>query len=694
MLQAGPDSVVGDFGGTRFTYAGVTSTFHETDHRYWVRTDGPEGALHDYPVAYTFGIHPLQQYLIEFPKGRMQALSICWDSRPRAEGGQRWFHLHPGEKVDFRDVLHWTGVSQNWNFMCAECHSTNLRKNYRVDGDRYETGWSEVNVSCEACHGPGSNHADWASAVKAGRPDTDPAKGLEIRLGDVEGGGWILDPGAPTAHRAALRDTRPQLDTCGRCHARRAQIAEDTHLGRPIGDAFRVALLEEGLYHADGQIQDEVYEYGSFLQSRMYRKGVTCTDCHGPHAVLRFDDLNAVCARCHRPEVFDTTQHHFHKQGGRGAICVECHMATRNYMVVDARRDHSFRIPRPDLSVALGTPNTCNDCHRDRPPQWAADAIARWRGGAPKRPFHWGEAIHAGRTWQVGAGDLLARVAGDPEMPAIARATAVTLVTRFPGPGTVSVLEQAARHADPLLRRAAADAAQDLDEADRVRISGSLLADPERAVRLEAVGALIGVTPSAVKAERRAALDAAIAEYRETQAFNADRAESWVNLGTLEAWQGIAAQAEKDDRVALALEPMFVPGAINLADLCREQGREAEAEKVLREALARVPGSAEAHHSLGLALARQHHIADAITELARAASLAPANPRFVYVYGVALHDGGDPKRAAKILAAAARRFPAYTPITQALLAFGPATAAPAPGSAASGARAPGAGAPD
>ena len=390
MQPAAAGAVLGDFDDTTFTYGAVTSTLFRRDGSYFVRTDGPDGALHEYRVAYTCGVFPLQQYLVEFPRGRYQVLGIAWDTRPAGEGGQRWFHLYPDERVDHRDVLHWTGPHQNWNFMCAECHSTNLRKNYRAAEDRFETAWSEIDVSCEACHGPASRHVEWARKAAKGRRTGDPTLGLVVTLKDASGGAWAFEPKTPVARRTRPLASRVEVETCGRCHARRAQLWPEYRHGQPLEDTHRVALIEEGPYHADGQILDEVYEYGSFVQTRMYREGVTCSDCHEPHSLrLRFEG-STLCARCHLSSKYDAREHHFHKPGSEGARCVSCHMPERMYMVVDGRRDHSFRVPRPDLSAALGTPNACNDCHKDRsgprPRSFAGTGRGSRAGASSPRP--------------------------------------------------------------------------------------------------------------------------------------------------------------------------------------------------------------------------------------------------------------------------------------------------------------------
>jgi hypothetical protein len=199
MQEATPETVLGDFDEATFTSYGVTSTFSRRGEEFWVRTEGPEGELRDYQIAYAFGVEPLQQYLIEFPEGRLQSLSLCWDSRSAAEGGQRWFHLYPDEEITHEDALHWTGINQNWNYMCAECHSTDLRKNYDADADAYATEWEEIDVSCEACHGPGSRHTAWAEAVERGeKAPADPATGLVMRLGDRDDPAWSFDEGSST----------------------------------------------------------------------------------------------------------------------------------------------------------------------------------------------------------------------------------------------------------------------------------------------------------------------------------------------------------------------------------------------------------------------------------------------------------------------------------------------------------------
>jgi hypothetical protein len=186
MQHVSDNSVRGDFNDASFDYYGVHSRFFRKDGKYLVETDGADGSLATFEVKYTFGVDPLQQYLVEFPDGRLQALSLAWDTRPREQGGQRWFHLYPNEQIKHDDVLHWTKLNQNWNFMCAGCHSTGVHKNYDATNDRFATTWTEISVGCEACHGQGSVHVTWARDQKSwwpfARGQQDRAKGLLVRF--------------------------------------------------------------------------------------------------------------------------------------------------------------------------------------------------------------------------------------------------------------------------------------------------------------------------------------------------------------------------------------------------------------------------------------------------------------------------------------------------------------------------------
>jgi Tfp pilus assembly protein PilF len=641
MQVADNKTVLGNFANATFNYAGITSTFSRREGKFIVRTDGSDGKLADFEVKYTFGITPLQQYLIEVSGGRVQALSIAWDARPKERGGQRWFHLYPNERITHDDELHWTRPAQNWNFMCADCHSTGVRKNYDAVADRFQTSWAEINVSCEACHGPGSRHLAWANAKRGSKPTAEgDAKGLTARLDERRGITWTLNATNGNAVRSKPRATEREIEVCAQCHSRRSQMAEGYEPGKPFLDYYRPALLTHPLYQLDGQQRGEVYNWGSFLQSKMHASGVTCSDCHNPHSGKLRAEGNTVCATCHQPEKYDTAAHHHHKPGQAGAACAACHMPTATYMVVDPRHDHSLRVPRPDLSVQLGTPNACNSCHANRDAPWAAAQVRAWRGRDAQAHQQFATAFHAAEKGAVDTVAQLLKVARDVRQPAIARATALAGLN---APASRVALEAAAeglRDTNPVVRLGALQSLAQAPANARAPLAAPLLSDPVRTVRIEAVSVLAPIAREQLSPEQRAAFERAGAEYVETQRYNADRAEARVNLGTFYANRGDAARAEEELKVAIRLEPLFTPAYVNLADLYRALGRDGDSERILREGLKISPASAVLHHALGLTLVRMKRSDEALAELERAAKREPRNARFQYVYAVALHSAG------------------------------------------------------
>jgi len=653
MQPATDSTVLGDFSGVSVAHGQVVSHFFRRGSKFVVRTDGPDDALHDYEIKYTFGVSPLQQYLIDFPGGRLQALDIAWDSRPREQGGQRWFHLYPDKKMAARDPLHWTGLNHNWNFMCADCHSTNLRKNYDPRTRTFNTSYAEINVACEACHGLGSMHVAWA---KHQRDRKQKNKGLLIALDERRDVAWTIDSANGNARRSSPRSSEREIQMCARCHSRRELLHEDYVHGQPVEDDYRVALLDENLYFPDGQIEDEVYEYGSFIQSRMFHDGVTCSDCHEPHGLKLRAEGNHLCLQCHSQK-YDSPAHHFHRAGSRGAQCVECHMPSRTYMVVDVRRDHSIRIPRPDLSIKLGTPNACNNCHTGKSAKWAAASVEKWYGQHPEGFQRFGEALHAGSIDAPGARQSLEQLIADRGQPAIARATALALMADHFESVADAPEREGAADLSPLVRRAASRALSRVVPHASADLLSSLLNDPVRSVRIEAAEAVAGTPADSLVTGADDALGRAIAEYVAAQELNADRPEAHLNLALLFVRQKQYGRAKSELDNALSLDPAFAPAAVNLADLDRELGLESEGERTLIDAIRRSPGDASLEHALGLLLVRERREPEALAHLAAAAQLDPANARFAYVYAVALNGAGQTDKAIDVLEDDVQRHP-------------------------------------
>ncbi len=624
MEVASEASVRGDFNNAVFEHLGIVSRFYRKDNKFFVHTQGPEGVMGDFEVTHTFGWNPLQQYLIPFPGGRMQCLPIAWDVKAR-----RWYHLYPDQPIAPKDWLYWTHAALNWNGMCAECHSTNLKKNYSVRTDTYQTTWTDINVGCEACHGPGSRHVKWAELADMARP---PVENFDLAV------------------RTSRLKSRELVELCAPCHSRRAILGDYTHIEPDLLDTMVPSLLTSDLYFPDGQILEEVYAYASFTQSKMYQRGVRCSDCHNVHSIKLLKEGNSLCLQCHRASDYDTRQHHFHKNKGEkgdpirsadgkvlfevgtGAECAQCHMPGRYYMGVHYRLDHSIRIPRPDLGVKLGVPDACTRCHLDKTKHWADEAITKWYG--PGRRPHYGEVIQAGRNRQPGAAEGLIRLAGDPLYPVIARATALELLDAYPGEDSAAALERAMMDGEALIRRTAVSHLQAADPQRHVRLIAPLLYDPVKAVRIEAASRLAGQPSRLLAEDQRRVFEQTLKEYMAAMEYSGDFAFGRYNLGNLYVALGEPQQAIDNFRAAIRIDDLFYPAKVNLAMLFNRLDRNGEAETLLREVVKSYPELYDVQYSLGLLLAEEKKYKDAEVHLALAARGLPDGPRVHYNLGL------------------------------------------------------------
>ena len=635
MAAATDQTVLGDFRDAVFEGDGIRARFYKKGRTFCVEMEGPDGRPAEFEIRYTFGFYPLQQYLVPFPGGRFQCRSVAWDSRDK-----KWFFLYPGQRIPPGDWLHWTRQAANWNSMCAECHSTGVRKRYDPASETYSTTWTDINVGCETCHGPGSRHVEWAAQPAMARP---PADNFELAV------------------RTRGLTNRELVDLCAFCHSRRASLGDFDPAARLL-DNEMPELLREGMYYPDGQILEEVYEYGSFTQSKMYHNDVRCSDCHDVHSIRRRKPGNDLCLQCHRGDTYDTPAHHFHKkevdgQPSPGALCERCHMPGRFYMVNDWRLDHSLRVPRPDFSRQLGTPNACNaaGCHADKGVDWAVANFTKWYGLTQKP--HYGTVLAAGRAHQPGAGPLLAALARDRLRPTIVRATALDLLRSYPAADGEAVLREALGDDEPLIRAVAADSLEGLPPDQALKTLFPLLNDPLRAVRLEAARPLAAVPADAWPPAKKAAFDKSLDELRRVDEYQADFPQGRYNLANLYLDLGQAGPAEAQYLKAIEFDPKFFPARMNLALLYNATGRNDRAEAQYRAGHADYPDNGEAAYSLGLLLAEAGRPAEAEPFLRRAAERLPATPRASYNYGLLLQSLGRPREAEAALLAALRLEP-------------------------------------
>jgi len=665
MQEVNAETVLGDFSDVTFSKGGIKSRFFKKNSRFIVNTEGPGGKLHDYEISYVFGVYPLQQYMVKFPQGKIQVLDIAWDSRTKEQGGQRWFSLHPDEDIKAGDVLHWTGPNLNWNYMCADCHSTHLKKNYSAQDKSYATKWDEMNVSCESCHGPASEHIDWSQ--KAADKRNKHANGLTAHLVTTSNRHWAINTKTGKPELSDKAGTgQAEMEVCVKCHSRRAQLDEDFIPGDKFRDHYLPSLIREPLYYPDGQIKDEVYVYASFLQSRMYQAGVTCSDCHNPHTLARKAEGDKVCLQCHLATNYVSAKHHFHKDESTGASCIACHMPATVYMGVDERNDHSFRIPRPDLAGKLATPDACTNCHQNKNNPWAAEAMKKWYGKTAKGYQQFGAAIHALEQQDKEALQLTYEVLMS-DTSDIAKASVVGHLGEYPSRQTLMTAMQMLRSKDADIRRQAIQALQAFPLQHTIAEIYAALNDPVKIVRIAAAQVLAAIPRGSLEKEQQALIDKVTEEYRQSLLFVAERPEAQLSLAQLYGQLGQFEKAEVAFKEALILQSQYIPAYVNYANFLQQQKKEQAAFSILQQGL-QVNKDAALYHALGLWYVRNNDKEKGIKALQTAAELEPDTVTYQYVYAVAVGET-QPEQAIKILEAALQKYTGNIELLTALSSY-------------------------
>lgn len=573
-----PSKVIADFDGTRFEHKGVVTEFRRDDQDYFAKTTETDGSITDRKVHSVVGVEPLQQYLYETEKGRLQSSDVVWDTQK-----EEWFHLYPDQDLPPDDGLHWTGPYKNWNARCAECHATNYKRNYGPRSKSYASTQLETGVGCEACHGPGSSHIEWT----AGKVPADN-----------------LDPYGFTMSFSGA-NTKAGIQQCAGCHSRReAQLDGNPIPGTPYADSYVLALLRPGSYHADGQILDEVYVYGSFLQSKMYSKGVGCTNCHEPHSAGLKAEGNAVCTQCHseagNPDFaslplndYDTPEHHRHSEGSEGAQCKSCHMIERTYMGVDGRRDHSFRVPRPDLGAETGGPDACTDCHQGKGQDWAADKIASWFPDPKNRQPHYGQTFARARLNPGLEASNLRDIALDESQAGIVRATALLMLDPSVSEPLAEIVAPLLADPDPLVRAGAASLQRGASLQTRVQRLLPVLQDPMRSVRIAAAKQFLGADTMTLTRSQQAGIGEGMRDWQQALRTRLDFPETHLVFGGMALTMRNAQAAEQAFSEVVDMDPQRAeawPMLVRLAHINR--GPEA-ARDVLERGLGVVPDHPE-----------------------------------------------------------------------------------------------------
>lgn len=603
MQVADSLSVLAGFDGEKFTSQGVSSHFFKKDTSYYVNTEGPDGKYHDYKIVYTFGIIPLQQYIVKFPDGHFQCLRTAWDSVKN-----KWFDLYPDFKVVHSEWLHWSRGGLNWNNMCSDCHSTNVRKNYDQETHGYNTKYAIINVSCEACHGPGKQHVE---DVKRLGEDYTSTGTLQMTL-----------------------NTAPKelVDACARCHMRREQFSKAFNFEGTMLDHYFPQLIESPIYYPDGQILDEDYVYGSFIQSKMYKNNIACNNCHNSHSLkLRFED-NALCAQCHVPENYDTPKHHFHKMDTEGALCINCHMPGRYYMGNDFRRDHSFRVPRPDLSLRYGTPNACSGCHEGKGDEWAWREFKNLYGEVDS--LHFSEKLAPGITGQPHADIGLLELISDTTQVEMARASAVKALSNYSVKNFINQYLSWLNDNSPLVRGASVDVLSETNNTDYVNSFLPLLNDSKRSVRIKAFYGLASLNEDQVPEQYKNDYQRVKKEFFTQLNINSDFVGGRIKRANYYLKQGDIQKGIEGYENALALDNINNQVRFNLANLYYNNGDFKKAEEAFDTIIQQEPEFGPTYYSLALLLVEIGKDEEAIEQLKKANTIMPDNIRVYYNLGL------------------------------------------------------------
>jgi len=404
--------------------------------------------------------------------------------------------------------------------MCADCHSTNLKKNYDAETKKYHTSYDIINVSCEACHGPASKHMEWTKQQELNVTN----KGFPVSFSS---------PKKVWREKSATLKSfiqEKELNVCAKCHSRQSQVDDDYVPGDAFHDHYLPVKLQESLYFPDGKINDEVYVYNSFLQSKMYAEGVTCTDCHDAHSLERKGVGDKVCFSCHQSDTYTATSHHKHQEGSTGSSCIACHMPARTYMGVDSRNDHSFRVPRPDVSVeSKEVPNACNLCHTDKEASWSVDAMKEWYGKVPTGHQNFSHALKSLRSNAPDAPKSLYAVLTS-DAPTLAKATVTEYLGNYPSKQTYVTTLQMLRNADPMVRRSALFALESFPLKMRVKKTFEMLEDSVKVVRIEAARQLMSIPMGDLDETRKKLYEKVLLEYKNTLIFTAERPETQLSI--------------------------------------------------------------------------------------------------------------------------------------------------------------------
>ncbi len=581
--QAGLDAEA--FAGQRIKAHGMELEMRQDAQGRFQMRDVASGKV--YTVGGVIGREPLVQYLLRWKDGGLQTPSAAWDVER-----QEWFDVFRDDALQQErggasrkpgEWGHWTGRGMNWESQCAWGPMSGFQKNYDVATDTFKASWQEPGITCIQCH----------------KVSDTP---------DAEDGCLVA--------RADRKLTPEQHDdNCASCHARREELTGKFTVGDKFDDHFRLELPKvPGVFYPNGLQWEEDYSETSFRLHRMGRTGVTCYDCHDPHSgkVTQPTENDELCLQCHGTNkvvngVLAPQVGHNKLCGGQAMPCIECHMPKMTYMGRDPRRDHGLHWPDPRMSLELGVPNACLNCHKDKDHQWCMEYLEKRykieRMGKYRQRFRAaGHALQGKGSVQ----ELLA--AYKVEEIAAWRATLLGLLAQFPlTPEVQAVALGATQDPDALVRAAAVE----LLGGDAAR---KALADKTRSVRHAAGWQLFPNLPAG---------HPVLQEMQETATHQADQPTGAMQLAMLASARGDAATADAQYRRAVERDPASAVARMDYAVFLAQQNRPVDALKQMLACAREHPQNAEVQYRLGLSLIELRQYRPALRAMQKALQLDP-----------------------------------------------------------------------
>lgn len=648
LQHANQETVLGNFNQFLYQNNNSWTLFGRDEQGYFIKTGQNEAEGQRYAVAFVLGFYPLQQILIDIGKGRLQAYTLAWDARPLKEGGQRWYPLYDDSHQQ-NSPFYWKGQFNNWNTRCAQCHSSALNRNYNLDTDSYHTQWTQPNVSCQACHGHVHQTETQSHLTQIKSKNRQNTAQTKLKYTLPEKSHFIFSPEQSTAK--SVSQVKPQnssnsiIETqqtrqCILCHSRRHTLTEGHGTGN-IHQEIIPRLAIPPLYYEDGQINDEVFVYGSYSQSKMSAAGVVCSHCHDPHSGQTLLKNNKLCHQCHQPSSFDTPKHTLHSNNvSNSPLCVDCHMPQTIYMGIDARRDHSFRIPNPWVSEHFNSPNACLNCHKNKDNAWAKTILAHKKKRIIEQNNDIGTIKYLTQIQPALAKTKLTQTLLDSTAPVMRRATLTALLDTS-NTQDINTLNTLANEAPALIKLGVINKLQSASFSVKLQIGFSLLYDEHKSVRLSAIKLLAPAFKTQLPEKAEQKLISVLKEAINTYSKQQDLLSGQLTLADLAYGIGDLKQASIHYQNAIRLQPQFLPAKLNLASIYRETEQYLQAKILLKDILSIDNMHTLAHYNLGLIFVLEKNWPLALSALAQATQNEPDNIQFIFVYLLALEASGQ-----------------------------------------------------